>query len=138
VIVLAGCADAVYSVEVGATADDDLLLERLPGEELPRRPRPVELAPEGISSLLRDVDAAGATVVVLVARRPPLLVSYDRGSTWSERGAGLPAGRAVALGESSDDVLYAGRNRLYLSRDGGVFWRSLGVDLPEILDVAWG
>jgi len=136
-IALAGCADAVYSVELGATADDDLLFERLPGEELPRRPRPVELAPEGISALLRDVDAVGATVVVLVARRPPLLVSYDRGSTWSERGSGLPAGRAVALGESPDDVLYAGRNRLYVSRDGGVFWRSLGVDLPEILDVAW-
>jgi hypothetical protein len=50
----------------------------------------------------------------------------------------LPRGRAVALGASPDDVLYAARNRLYVSRDGGVFWRSVGVELPEIRAVAWG
>ena len=55
----------------------------------------------------------------------------------SERGAGLPAGRAVALGESPDDVLYAARNRVYVSRNGGVFWRAVAVELPEIRDVAW-
>jgi hypothetical protein len=29
-------------------------------------------------------------------------------------------------------VLYAARNRLYLSRDGGRFWSSLALELPEI------
>jgi hypothetical protein len=34
--------------------------------------------------------------------------------------------------DNPDVVLYAARNRLYLSRDGGRFWRSLAVELPEI------
>jgi hypothetical protein len=34
--------------------------------------------------------------------------------------------------DNPDVVLYATRNRLYLSRDGGRFWRSLAVELPEI------
>jgi hypothetical protein len=84
------------------------------------------------------VDARGSSVVLLLDRRPPLLVSHDGGTTWRERGAGLPAGRAVALAENPDHVLFAARNRLYVSADGGVFWRSLGVELPEIRDVAWG
>jgi hypothetical protein len=28
--------------------------------------------------------------------------------------------------------VYAARNRLYVSRDGGVFWTALAVELPEI------
>lgn len=77
--------------------------------------------------------AAGSTVVAIAARRPPLAVSYDAGVTWHEAGGGLPAGRAVAI--SSDDpdlVVYAARNRLFVSRDGGRFWRALAVELPEI------
>ena len=65
------------------------------------------------------------------------MVSHDSGGTWSERGSGLPAGRAVALGESPDDILFAARNRVYVSRNGGVFWRAVAVELPEIRDVAW-
>jgi len=45
--------------------------------------------------------------------------------------------RAVALGENPDDILYAGPNRVYVSRDGGVFWRGVALELPEIRDVAW-
>ena len=136
-IALAQCADAVYLLEIGATAEEDALLERRADESVDR-PRPVELAPEFLSELLVDVDASGSTVILLVDRRPPLLASYDAGATWSERGAGLPRGRAVALGENPDDVLYGGRNRLFVSRDGGLFWRAVGVELPEIVDVAWG
>lgn len=136
-IALAQCADAVYFLEIGATAEEDALLERRADESVDR-PRPVELAPEFLSELLVDVDASGSTVILLVDRRPPLLASYDAGATWSERGAGLPRGRAVALGENPDDVLYGGRNRLFVSRDGGLFWRAVGVELPEIVDVAWG
>jgi hypothetical protein len=77
--------------------------------------------------------AVGATVVALVDAKPPLLVSHDAGSTWRASGHGLPPGRAVALAETNPDVVvYAARNRLYLSNDGGRFWASLTVELPEI------
>lgn len=77
--------------------------------------------------------AAGSTVVALVAAKPPLLVSHDAGSTWRESGRGLPAGCAVAVADSDPDlIVYAARNRLYLSRNGGVFWSSLAVELPAI------
>jgi len=82
--------------------------------------------------------AAGATVVAVVDAKPPLLVSYDTGSTWRESGRGLPSGRAVAISEDDPDlIVYAGRNRLFLSRNGGVFWSSLAVELPEIAAVAF-
>jgi hypothetical protein len=136
-IAVAECDDGLWLVEVGETAEEDELAGREPGARV-ERPRPAELAPAWISSLLVDVDAVGSAVVVCVDRRPPLLVSHDAGTTWNERGAGLPPGRAVALGETPDDVLYASRNRLHVSRDGGVFWRALPVELPEIRDVAWG
>jgi hypothetical protein len=34
-------------------------------------------------------------------------------------------------------VLYAARNRLYLSRDGGRFWRGLAPELPAIEAVSF-
>ena len=80
---------------------------------------------------------AGSTVVAVVDTKPPIIVSHDAGSTWRESGRGLPAGRAVAISDEDPDVvLYATRNRLYLSRDGGRFWRSLALELPEIEAVA--
>ena len=81
---------------------------------------------------------AGATVVAVVDAKPPLLVSYDTGSTWRESGRGLPSGRAVAISDENPDlIVYASRNRLFLSRNGGVFWSSLAVELPEIDTVAF-
>jgi hypothetical protein len=137
VIALAGCDDALYLVEVGASADEDQLAGRQPGGAV-ERARPLELAPSWAAAQLLDVDALGSTIVLLVDRRPPLVVSHDGGITWTERGAGLPHGTAVALGDNPDHVLYGGRNRLYVSGNGGVFWRALGIELPEIRDVAWG
>ena len=82
--------------------------------------------------------AAGATVVAVVDRRPPLAVSHDAGSTWHEAGGGLPPGFAVAVDEDNPDVmLFAARNRLYLSENGGIFWRALVPELPEIEAVAF-
>ena len=86
-------------------------------------------------SLPRVVAAAasGSTVVAVVDRRPPLMVSYDAGRTWHESGGGLPKGSAVAIDEQNPDrILYAARNRLFLSEDGGRFWRALVVELPKI------
>jgi hypothetical protein len=131
-----GCDDAVYTIEIGADGDEDELVER-DEEAAVERARPLHLTPPWASGQTLDIDASGSTVVLLLDRRPPLMVSHDSGSTWSERGSGLPPGKAVALGESPDDVLYAGRNRVYVSRDGGVFWRAVAVELPEIRDVAW-
>jgi photosystem II stability/assembly factor-like uncharacterized protein len=72
-------------------------------------------------------------VIAVVARRPPLVVSNDAGRTWREAGGGLPPGRAIAIaGDDPDHVVFAARNRLYESRDGGVFWRALTIELPKI------
>jgi hypothetical protein len=87
--------------------------------------------------LVVSAAATGSIVVAVVDRRPPLVVSNDAGRTWREAGGGLPPGRAVAIGEDNPDVvLYAARNRLYLSTNGGVFWRALVIELPEIETVA--
>jgi hypothetical protein len=92
--------------------------------------------PEPVSVSLPLVLAAassGSTVIAVVDRRPPLAVSNDAGRTWRESGGGLPPGRAVAIAEDDPDyVLYAARNRLYLSTDGARFWRALTLELPEV------
>ena len=77
--------------------------------------------------------AAGATVVAVVDRRPPLAISSDAGRTWREAGGGLPPGFAVAVDDDNPDrMLFAARNRLYLSENGGIFWRALVPELPDI------
>jgi hypothetical protein len=92
--------------------------------------------PEPVSVSLPLVLAAassGSTVIAVVDRRPPLAVSNDAGRTWRESGGGLPPGRAVAIAEDDPDyVLYAARNRLYVSTDGARFWQALTPELPEI------
>jgi hypothetical protein len=94
------------------------------------------VGPEEVTVALPLVVAAaasGSTVIAVVDRRPPLAVSNDAGRTWRESGGGLPPGRGIAIAEDDPDfVLYAARNRLYLSTDGGRFWRALAPELPEI------
>ena len=119
-----GTADGVFLVDL----EDETIMPLGAGEELPPR-APVEI------SLPRLVDAAasGSTVVAVVDARPPLLVSHDGGRTWRDSGRGLPGGRAVAISDDDPDlVVYATRNRLYVSRDGARFWHGLAVELPEI------
>ena len=99
-----------------------------------------DLAPVPVLNLPRVLAAAaaGTTVVAVVDAKPPLLVSYDAGSTWRESGRGLPAGRALAISDDDPDlIVFAARNRLFLSRNGGVFWSSLAVELPEIVAVGF-
>jgi photosystem II stability/assembly factor-like uncharacterized protein len=98
------------------------------------RPQHVELD----LPLLVAAAAAGSTVLAVVDRRPPLVVSHDAGHTWHEAGGGLPKGTAVAIDESAPDrMLYGARNRLFVSDDGGRFWRALVLELPEISAVAF-
>jgi hypothetical protein len=77
--------------------------------------------------------AAGATIVAVLDRRPPIAISNDAGRTWREAGGGLPPGFAIAVDEDNPDVMvFAARNRLYLSENGGIFWRALVPELPDI------
>jgi hypothetical protein len=120
-------ADGVFEIDL----DEEELLDFTADERLERPPAPKLSLP-----LVVAVAAVGATVVAIVDRRPPLAVSHDAGRTWRERGGGLPRGVAVAIDEDDPDVfLFAARNRLFLSQDGGRFWRALTLELPEILAV---
>jgi hypothetical protein len=120
-----------------ATADGTFAVD-LETEELePVEPFEPVIAP--VLNLPRVVAAAsaGSTVVAVVDASPPLLVSHDAGTTWRDSGRGLPAGRAVAISSGDPDVVvFAVRNRLYLSRNGGLFWTALTIELPEITAVA--
>jgi hypothetical protein len=124
-IALVATTDGVFSVDLDTE------------EIAPAEPFAVAASPS--LNLPRVIAAAeaGSTVVAVVDARPPMLVSYDAGATWRESGRGLPPGRAVAVAIDDPDVLaYAARNRLYVSRNGGVFWTALPVELPEIEAVA--
>jgi len=118
----------VYTVDV----EEELVLELEEGSTLDVPPVETGLP------LVVGAAASGSTVIAVLDRRPPLAVSHDAGRTWTEAGAGLPAGRAIAIDDEDPDlVLYAARNRLHLSRDGGRFWQALTLELPEIEAVAW-
>lgn len=120
--------EGLFEVDV----DEDEIVGLDEGEALERPAAGVELP------LLVAADRSGATVVAVVARRPPLVISRDAGATWHEAGGGLPAGRAVAISpEHPDWILFASASRLHVSRDGGRFWHALSVELPEITGVAW-
>ena len=123
-----------------ATVDGVFTVDLEAEEVLEERPDPVaieEALPLSLPRLLASA-ASGSTVVAVVDTRPPLAVSHDAGLTWRESGRGLPGGRAVAVAaDDPDTILYAARNRLYLSRDGGRFWHAVAVELPEIEAVSF-
>jgi hypothetical protein len=52
-------------------------------------------------------------------------------------GAGVAAYRSRGADGDPDLVVYAARNRLYVSRNGGVFWAALAVELPAISAVTF-
>ena len=121
--------DGVYTID----AETEGVVDFVAGAELSETPEPrVELP------LLVAAAQEGSTVVAILDRRPPLAISHDAGSSWHEAGGGLPPGRAVAIAESTPDLIaYGTAHRVYVSRDGGRFWRSLEPELPEIRRVAW-
>ena len=121
---------AIGTVEVDLDEDEvvDDSAEAVP----PTSPPAVDLP------LVVAAAAHGSTVIAVVDRRPPLVVSNDGGLTWREAGAGLRPGVAVAISPDHPDlVVYATAERLHVSRDGGRFWTALTVELPEITSVAF-
>jgi hypothetical protein len=125
VIALVATARGAFAVDL----EDGTVL---PAEEFERAPEPVLNLPRLVAAA-----SLGPTVVAVVDAKPPLLLSYDAGATWRASGRGLPPGRAVAIADDDPDtILYAARNRLYLSLDGGVFWTAVAGELPEITAVA--
>ena len=119
---------AIVQTQYGAFAVDLETEEIEPADESPQ-------ARSFIAELPRVVagDAVGSTDVAVVDRKPPLMISHDAGITWREAGGGLPQGRALVIDEDDPDfIVYASRNRLHVSTNGGVFWRALAVELPEI------
>lgn len=126
-IAAVGTVDGVVLVDV----ETEELLG--PGRELPQADVPHVDLPRVVAAA-----RAGATIACVVERRPPLAISRDGGATWSEAGGGLPAGFAIAIAEDDPDrMLFAARNRLFVSTNGGVFWRSLPFELPDIEGVGW-
>ena len=99
------------------------------------RSRPLDLTPPWAAGQALDIDATGSTIVLLLDRRPPLMVSHDSGSV--ERARRRAArGAALALGESPDDPLRGPEPRLCIA-GRAIFWRAVAVELPEIRDIAW-
>jgi hypothetical protein len=127
--VLVQTAEAVLTIDA-----DEGVVEIEAGLRLEQPPEiPVSLP--GVRACV----GSGSTLVALVDRRPPLVISHDAGRTWHEAGGGLPAGRAIAIDDDDpDQILFAARNRVWLSTNGGRFWESIALDLPEVEAVAFG
>jgi hypothetical protein len=122
-----GTADGVYVVDL----DTDEVEPS--ADEAPPRAVPLDLGLPRVVAAAR----AGSTIVAAVDSRPPLIVSHDAGRTWRDSGRGLPPGRAVVIAEDNPDLMvFATRNRLYVSSDGGRFWQALAIELPEIETLA--
>ena len=125
---------ALVACELG-TAEIDVDDEEL--VEITDEPVTVSPALDVDLPLLVAAAAHGSTIVAVVDRRPPLVVSNDGGATWREAGAGLGPGTAVAISPDHPDLmLFATAERLHVSRDGGRFWHALAIELPGITAVA--
>lgn len=125
---LVACALGTVAVDLDEEEETEVIDDELPRVEPPEVDLP----------LLVAAAAHGSTVVAVLDRRPPLVVSGDGGLTWREAGAGLGRGVAVAISpEHPDLVAFATAERLHVSRDGGRFWTALAVELPSITAVAF-
>ena len=122
-----------------ATALGCVIVELVSGDaELVDDDPPTAGSAEVSLPLLIAADQVDARVVAVLNRRPPLMLSDDAGQTWREAGGGLPVGTAVAIHpDEPDRLLYASESRLFLSEDGGRFWRALEPELIGITALAF-
>ena len=126
--------EALVATALGCVAVD---LESGDAELVENDP-PTAASAEVSLPLLVAADQVGARIVAVCNRRPPLMLSDDAGQTWREAGGGLPAGTAVAMHpDDPDRLLYASESRLFLSEDGGRFWRVLEPELIGITALAF-
>jgi hypothetical protein len=122
-------AEGVYTVD----EEEERVVDFVPGASLAPVAQPRLELPRVVAAA-----AEGSTVVALLDLRPPLAISHDAGRTWREAGAGLPRGRAISIADGEPDrLLFASTSRVYVSTDGGRFWRSLAPELDEIIRVDW-
>lgn len=122
-------ATALGCVEIDLKSDEAFLVDDDP--PLPDR---IEVS----LPLVIAATQSGSRIVTAVDRRPPMMISDDVGLTWREAGGGLPVGTAVASDpENPDRILFASSSRVYLSETGGLFWRSLEVELIDITAIAF-
>jgi hypothetical protein len=127
-VLLIECALGVVQLDV-----DEEFTELMDGLDLAATPDLGLALP-----LLLSADRHGSRIVAVVDRRPPLVLSDDAGATWREAGGGLPPGRAVAISRDHPDVIaFVSESRVYVSENGGLFWRALSTELPGISRVAW-
>ncbi len=116
----------VYAVDV----ETDVVLG-------PGRPVEPQLVQTGLPLVIAAA-AAGATVIAVVDRRPPLAISNDGGRTWREAGGGLPAGKAIAIDEDNPGPRALRRAQPASPLPGRrPLLEALTVELPEIEAVAW-
>jgi hypothetical protein len=122
------CAIGVAEIDL----ETEEVVDVDPDARIGRQTVPVSLP------LVVAADREGSRIVAVVDRRPPLVVSDDGGTTWREIGGGLPAGRDIAISpEHPDRLAFATAERLYVSRDGGRFWRVLRPELIDVTAVSW-
>jgi hypothetical protein len=119
----------VYTLDV----ETESVVDFVPGAALEPAAEPRIGLPRVVAAV-----AEGSTVIALLDRRPPLAVSHDAGRTWREAGGGLPKGKAIAIAaDDPDRLLFASPSRVYVSSDGGRFWRALEPELEEIVRLGW-
>jgi hypothetical protein len=124
---LVACALGTVAVDLDEEEDAEIVDDEV-----------VTSAPDVGLPLVIGAAAHGSTMVAVVDRRPPLVVSNDGGVTWRETGAGLGRGVAVAISPAHPDlVAFATAERVHVSRDGGRFWTALQVELPAITALAF-
>ncbi len=119
---------------LAATALGGVLVDLESGDAELVEDEPPAAAPVEVSlPLVVAADQLGARIAAVVDRRPPLVLSDDAGRTWREAGGGLPAGTAVAIHPDDPDcMVFASDSRLFVSEDGGRFWRALE---PELIGI---
>jgi photosystem II stability/assembly factor-like uncharacterized protein len=96
-----------------------------------------------VSRLVASAFKEGRVYLTLSNRRedddkPYIYVSEDKGTTWKNIAANLPASPVNVIREDNKNpnILYCGTDMgIYVSTDRGVSWKSLQANLPSTVSV---